>query len=317
MGDYFPPDKRASAISIFVLGLPLGVLFGSLVGGFVAEHFSWRAAFVAVGLPGIVVALLMMFTVKEPVRGAADGKEKLSEKTPSLLAVVRHLISRRSARHITAAFTLASFSHGGIYVFLPALLTRQYGLSISEAGMIYGLLAGVCTALGMLFGGFVNDKMGKRDRRWFAWFPAITLLLAPPLTILALMQGSALWMVAFLIVPFFLKSAYLPSSLASYHNLTEPRMRATTITIVFMFSNIIGSGAGPLFAGMVSDAFGKGSFPGSFAAVCHDASSAMAMCASSSAYGITIGIIVSTLIGLVAAFHFYMASRTIRADFVS
>lgn len=171
IGDYFPADRRASAIAVFVLGLPLGVMLGSFVGGQIAQHFGWRVAFFAVGLPGILIALLMKLTIKEPERGAADGKQKLCQETPSLLAVLKHLLSRRSARHITAAFTISSFSTGGIYVFLPAILIRQYGFSIGEAGLIYGSLAGIATALGMMFGGFVNDKMGKRDRRWFAWFP--------------------------------------------------------------------------------------------------------------------------------------------------
>jgi predicted MFS family arabinose efflux permease len=314
IGDYFPADKRASAISVFVLGLPLGVLLGSFVGGQIAQHFGWRIAFIAVGLPGILVALLMKLTIKEPERGAADGKEKLSQETPSLVAVLKHLWSRPSARHITAAFTIAAFSTGGIYVFLPALLIRQYGFTIGQAGLIYGSLAGIATAIGMLFGGYVNDKMGKRDRRWYGWFPAITLVVTPPLSILALMQSDATWMVAILIIPFLLKTAYLPSALASYHNMTEPRMRATTITIAFMFSNIVGAGGGPLFAGVLSDAFAKGAFPGSFESMCHQ--SGLGMCVSPEAYGVTIGVIACSMLGLWSALHFWLAAKTIRQDFL-
>jgi predicted MFS family arabinose efflux permease len=314
IGDYFPADKRASAISVFVLGLPLGVLLGSFAGGQIAQHFGWRIAFIAVGLPGILVALLMKLTIREPERGAADGKEKTSKETPTLVAVLKHLWSRPSCRHITAGFTIAAFSTGGIYVFLPALLIRQYGFTVGQAGLIYGSLAGIATAIGMLFGGYVNDKLGKRDRRWYGWFPAITLVVTPPLSILALMQSDATWMVAILIVPFLLKTAYLPSALASYHNMTEPRMRATTITIAFMFSNIVGAGGGPLFAGMMSDAFAKGSFPGSFASVCHQ--SGLGMCVSPEAYGVTIGVIACSMLGFWSALHFWLASKTIRQDFL-
>ncbi len=317
IGDYFPADKRASAISVFVLGLPFGVLLGSFVGGQIGQHFGWRIAFIAVGLPGLLIALLMKLTVKEPTRGGADGKEKLSQDTPSLLAVLRHLISRPAARHITAAFTIATFSTGGIYVFLPALLIRQYGFTIGQAGLVYGALAGVMTAFGMLLGGYVNDKLGKRDRRWFAWWPAVTLAVTPPLAIIALLQSDAAWMIGILLIPFLLKTAYLPSALASYHNMTEPRMRATTITIAFMFSNIVGSGGGPLFAGVVSDTFAKGTFPGSYDAVCQQATSAMAMCVSPDAYGITVGVIACSALGLWSAAHFYWASKTIRTDFLT
>jgi predicted MFS family arabinose efflux permease len=317
IGDYFPADKRATAISIFVLGLPGGVLFGAFIGGWVAEHWGWRIAFMAVGLPGLLVALLLKMTVKEPVRGGADGKAKQSQANPSLLAVLKHLIERPTARHITVGFTLASFSTAGLYVFLPAILIRQYGFSISEAGMIYGSLAGVCTAIGMLGGGLLSDRLGKRDRRWFAWIPVISLAVTPPFAIIALLQSEAIPMLILLLVPFVVKQAYLPATLASYHNMTEPRMRATTIVIAFMFSNIIGSGAGPLVAGMISDAFAKGTFWGSHAAMCTQGAQDIAMCATPEAYGITLGVIVVAATGLWGALHFWWASKTIRQDFVA
>jgi predicted MFS family arabinose efflux permease len=317
IGDYFPADRRATAISVFVMGLPLGVLFGSFAGGIVAEHFGWRVAFMAVGLPGLLVALLMKLTIKEPVRGGADGKEKESRANLSLLDVLKHLIKRPSARHLTAAFTLSSFSTGGLYVFLPSILIRQYGFSVSEAGLIYGSLAGVCTAIGMLVGGILSDRLGKRDRRWLMWIPTITLAISPPFAILALLQSSPAWMLTFLLVPFLVKQSYLPSALATYHNLSEPRMRATTITIAFMFSNILGTGFGPLFAGMISDDFAKGTFWGSHAAMCTGGMRSMAMCATPDAYGITIGVIAVSAVGLWASLHFYLASRTLRDDFVA
>jgi MFS family permease len=170
------------------------------------------------------------------------------------------------------------------------------------------------TAMGMVLGGYVNDKLGKRDRRWYGWWPALTLTIAVPMAILALLQNSAAWTIGLLLVPFLLKSAYLPSALASYHNMTEPRMRATTITIAFMFSNIIGAGGGPLFAGIISDTFANGAFPGSFATVCP--ANTLALCSAPDAYGVTVGIIISSLLGLWAALHFFLAAKTIRQDFL-
>jgi len=317
IGDYFPPDKRGSAISIFVLGLPLGILLGSVIGGYVAQLFSWRAALMVVGLPGIAIALLVKFTIKEPERGGADPVGTMKGDTPPLTAVLKHLIRRRSFLHVTAGFTISAFALAGIYVFLPALLMRRFDFSVGTSGLVYGLLAGLCAAIGVVVGGYMNDWLVKRDRRWFVWFPAVTFAITIPLMVLGLFQHYWHWMIGLLILPFILKSAYLPSTLAAYHNMVEPRMRATTITIVFMFSNIVGAGGGPFFAGVLSDWFTHGNFFASYHAICGSGEVTHNLCHSPEAYGVSVGVAVSSLLGLWAALHFYLAARTLRDDFVT
>ncbi len=317
IGDYFPPERRGSAISFFVLGLPLGIMLGSIIGGYVAQLYSWRVALMVVGLPGILVALLVKFTIKEPVRGGADRANTMIGDTPSLVAVVKHLFRRRSFLHIVAGFTISSFAMGGVYVFLPALLIRRFDFSVGASGLIYGMLGGACAAVGVLIGGYMNDILVKRDRRWFAWFPALIFLIAIPLMILGMLQHDWKWMIGLLIVPFILKSAYLPSTLASFHNMVEPRMRATTITIAFMLSNVVGAGGGPFFAGLLSDWFAKGSFYGSYQSICGSGEITHNLCRSADAYGVTIGVSVASLLGLWAALHYYLGARDIDKDFIS
>ncbi len=318
IGDYFPPEKRGSAISFFVLGLPLGIMLGSIIGGYVAQHFSWRVALMVVGLPGILVALLVKFTIKEPVRGGADRAGMVKGETPSLLAVFRHLLKRRSFIHVTAGFTISAFATGGVYVFLPALLIRRFDFSVGTSGLIYGMLGGACAAIGVMLGGYLNDKLVKRDRRWFVWFPALTLGVGIPMMVIGLLQHDWHWMLAMLnSCPFTLKSAYLPSTLAAYHNMVEPRMRATTITIAFMLSNVVGAGGGPFFAGILSDLFTEGTFFGSYQSICGSGDITHNLCHSPDAYGVSVGVAAASLLGLWAAVHYFLAARTIREDFVA
>lgn len=317
IGDYFPPERRGSAISFFVLGLPLGIMLGSIIGGYVAQLYSWRVALMVVGLPGILVALLVKFTIKEPVRGGADRANTMIGGTPPLTAVLKHLLRRRSFLHIVAGFMISSFALGGVYVFLPALLIRRFDFSVGTSGLIYGMLGGACAAVGVLIGGYMNDILVKRDRRWFAWFPALIFAIAIPLMIVGMLQHDWEWMIALLIVPFILKSAYLPSTLASFHNMVEPRMRATTITIAFMLSNVVGAGGGPYFAGLLSDLFATGNFYGSYQSICGSGEITHNLCRSSDAYGVTIGVSVASLLGLWAALHYYLGARNIEQDFIN
>jgi len=315
IGDYFPPHRRGMAIAVFALGVPLGTLVGSLVGGYVSALASWRLAFLTVGVAGLVVALLIKLTVAEPARGGAEGHGK-SADAPPLLATVRHLLGRPSFIHMATAFTLCALATGGIYVFLPTVMIRQFGLDVGTAGLIFGLLSGVGSSIGMLLGGYLTDRLSRRDRRWFAWFPGIVLAISPPMLVIGLAQPNWQAMIAWLIVPFILKLSYLPPALASFHNMTEPRMRATTISIVFIGSNVIGTGLGPLFAGMISDYFGGGGLPQLHAALCGPSNDALGMCVSLQAYGLNIGVALCCMIGWIAALFYFLAGRTIERDFV-
>ncbi len=317
IGDYFPPERRGSAISLFVLGLPLGIMLGSIIGGYVAEHYSWRVALLVVGIPGVIVALLVKFTVKEPVRGGADHANAMTGDTPPLTAVLKHLLKRSSFLHIVTGFMVSSFALGGVYVFLPALLIRRFDFSVGTSGLIYGMLGGGCAAIGVLIGGYMNDLLVKRDRRWFAWFPALILAVAIPLMILGLLQHDWKWMISLLVVPFALKSAFLPSTLASFHNMVEPRMRATTITIAFMLSNVVGAGGGPYFAGLLSDSFARGTFFGSYNSICGSYDITHNICSSADAYGVTVGVSFASLLGIWAALHYWLGARHIVRDFVT
>jgi predicted MFS family arabinose efflux permease len=316
IGDYVAPEKRGSAIGTFVLGNPLGIMLGSIVGGLVAQHFSWRAAFFVVGIPGLLLAILVKLTVREPKRGGADQIDVSKSETPSLMVTLKHLFSRPTYVHQTIGMTLAGITVTGVTAFLPALLIRRFDFPIAETGMIAGVLSGGVAALGTWAGGFLTDKLTKRDRRWFGWLPMIALGVSGPLFTLAIAQDDWRWLVAIMIAPFFLKAMHFAPVLSSYHNMTDPRMRATTVTISFIIANTLGAGGGPFIAGFLSDLFANGDFPGSYKAVCH-AGSTSSWCVSASAYGITIATMIGAMAGVWAALHVWLASLTVNKDFLT
>jgi predicted MFS family arabinose efflux permease len=316
IGDYVAPDKRGSAIGTFVLGNPLGILLGSVVGGLVAQHFSWRAAFFVVGIPGLLLAVLVKLTIREPKRGGADNIDVSKSQAPSLMATLKHLFSRATYIHQTIGMTLSGITVTAVTAFLPALLIRRFDFSLGKAGLIAGLLGGAVAALGTWTGGYLTDKLTKSDKRWFGWLPMIALGVSGPLFAIAIAQDDWTWLVGIMVIPFFFKAMHFAPVLASYHGMTDPRMRATTVTISFIIANTLGAGGGPFIAGFFSDLFATGDFPGSYKAVC-GAGSTSSWCVSASAYGVTAATMIGSMAGLWAALHFWLASLTVKKDFLT
>ena len=142
IADYFPANKRSTALGIYSLGIPFGIMFGLFAGGWINEVFGWRLAFFVVGIPGILLAFIFRFTVKEPIRGQAEGKVA-SEKQPSIYETVSYLIKKRSFRHLVFAAALAAFVGYGAITWLPSFFQRSYGMQTSDVGWYLGLILGL------------------------------------------------------------------------------------------------------------------------------------------------------------------------------
>ncbi|MBE7217903.1 MAG: MFS transporter, partial [Caulobacteraceae bacterium] len=172
IADYYPPRKRATALSVYSLGIPLGSLLGAVLGGLVAQRYGWRSAFFVVGLPGVVLAILAQFTLREPPRGhsetveaaerdpAGDALQDVGAQAPSLGAVLRRLLSKRSFLHLAAGATLASFAGYGVNAFAAPYYIRTFGLSLAQVGLLFGVIAGVGAGVGVLAGGAISDAAG-------------------------------------------------------------------------------------------------------------------------------------------------------------
>ena len=270
ISDYYEPKKRASALSIYSFGIPLGTMFGAVAGGWLAQEFSWRVAFVIVGLPGIILAALVKLLVKEPPRGHSEIKERpleaedvvlepakppfsLAAEFSEIWAVMKVLFGKWPVLHMMLGVTIASFGSYGSNAFVPPYFVRGFGLGLAQVGLVVGLIGGFSAGVGTLVGGFLTDWAGKRSAKWYALVPAIGLLIATPVYISAYLQPDWKTMALILLVPGIFHYTYLAPTFGVVQNSVEPRRRATATALLFFFLNLIALGGGPVFTGWLID----------------------------------------------------------------
>jgi predicted MFS family arabinose efflux permease len=245
IADSVSPERRSSAFSVLVLGISAGGLVASVIGGFVVQHYGWRAAFAAVGAPGLVVAALVRFTIAEPPRtGTSTTKAftafgRLIKSRPFLFCVIG------SAFHLMVAYGLAAFG--------VAFFVRVHSMSIGEAALLLGGAAAVAGAVGSLVGGAAGDILAKRDRRWLAWWPAATVLAATFIGVPAFLLPGPTAALAGVLAAVFANALYQPASYALVQGVADPRERASAAALMIFVQNLAGLGLGPLLAGLLSD----------------------------------------------------------------
>ncbi len=252
ISDYFPPEKRSTALSIYSAGLYIGVMIGFLSGGYLNQHLGWRTAFFVVGLPGIVFSLLFYATVKEPRRGATDTAAPASQP-PSFVQLLKVLYSSKTFVLLAAASALNVFCIYGLNNWAPSFLVRLHGMTMSQVGAILGLIYGVGGGLGSYGGGVLTDYFGKKDKSWYLKIPAYAILIGIPCAAGAIFLQSIPGTLICLGLSACLQSVYLGPSLAVAHSLVPASMRALTSAVFFLVINLVGLGFGPLVVGMLSD----------------------------------------------------------------
>ena len=253
ISDYYRPEQRATALSIYSSGIYVGILLGFLFGGVIAQAFGWRTAFMVVGLPGVLFALVLRFTLREPHRGHWENPATAHAPQPGFKQTVALLRDRPSFWYIALGSAFASYVAYGNGNFLPSFLIRTHGMSIAEVGTVLALVSGVSGALGTFLGGYLSDRYGLKDMRWYLWIPMLGIALAyiPYLNLLLTDDiNSGLALVFFALI---LNSFYLGPCIALSHALVEPGMRALTSAVLFFVLNMIGLGLGPFITGLVSD----------------------------------------------------------------
>jgi len=259
IGDYFPQSQRTTALALFGLALPLGGLGGMILGGMIVDAFGWRAAFLLLGIPGLLLAAILKMVVREPPRsdskegaGAAPSSRQPPEME-SLGHVLTFLARSKPARNVLLGVTLATMFTSPSITFLAPLMARGFDLSYSQIGLLLGLAQMGGIALSTFLGGILCDHLGKRDRRWYLWVPAGSLLLGAPLFALAYAQTAWPAFITLLFLASLTGAAYLPPSYAVLYTLVKPRWRATTAATVGVLMNLIGLSVGPILCGLAID----------------------------------------------------------------
>jgi predicted MFS family arabinose efflux permease len=252
ISDIFPPTERASALGFYSMGVSIGILFGFLAGGWLNEYFGWRVAFVVVGAPGILLAVILRMTLAEPVRGLHEQRADSSTAVP-LSQVLALLWSRRSFRHMAFAAALNAFAAYSTSNWTASFMIRSHGMGTGELGTWLALTMGLGGAVGVFCGGLIADRLARHDQRWYMWLPALTGFACVPFMALVYVAPGPYAALALGIVPGILFNVYLGNTIATTHGLVGLRMRALSSAILFLILNIIGLGLGPWTTGMLSD----------------------------------------------------------------
>lgn len=255
LADLYRADERATALGIYSLGIPFGIMFGLFAGGAIADAFGWRLAFFVVGIPGLILSLVLWLTVKEPPRGYADGYAATDapERAPSIPEVFGYLLTRPAFLHMAVGGGLTAFVGYGLITWAPTFFVRTHGMSLTEAGFWLGLVLGIPGGIGIVAGGWASDFFGGSDARWRLWVVAAALIVVVPIGAAAYLVPQ--WWLSLLLfcVPILLGNFYQGTTFAQTQSLAPVRMRAMAAAILLFLLNFIGFVFGPPAVGLLSD----------------------------------------------------------------
>ncbi len=290
IADSFPPARRARALAIFSLGVPIGLGLGAILGSWIASTFNWRTAFLTMGVAGLALAPIFKFVVRDPPRAAGVAAPTLT----TLIATFPAIARKRSFWLMAFAASLSSLCGYGLATWVASILIRSFGMSLMGAGQFLGSLLLVGGTIGVFMGGLLADRLGNRNRRWYAWLPAIAWLITGPLYAAGLMSENLVLVWALLLIPNALNILWLGPVTAAVQHLVEPQKRATASGGFLLINNLIGLGVGPLLIGTISDQ----------------------LRASHGADSLRIAALAVLVFYLVAAGLMYLASRSLERDWV-
>ncbi len=315
ISDYVPKERRSTALAFYSMGVPIGGLMGLILGGLVADAYGWRVAFLVAGAPGILFALLAIFTLPEPRKELARRTAKIHANSATFGETMAFLRGQKTFWYISFAAAVKAFIGFGHAPFTASFFLRNYPdqvqslastvgatvgynlQSIGFLGLALGLMSGIAGAAGSWLGGFIADKFAARDLRAQMVAPGVASLVTIPIFIAAMTIGSVPLALVLLTINGLLSSLWFGPVFGTAQSIVPPHMRATASAVLLFTINLIGLGLGPLAVGLLSDYFALGMDMGS-------------------GEGIRWALMVSATVGLVATYCFWRATLTIRQDHV-
>ncbi len=307
LGDLFPAAKRARAIAIFMLGLPLGIFLSNVLSGLIAKSYGWRMTFFVATVPGLLLALVVA-GMQEPVRGGADGVPVAKPGAPEgFLAPFVALMKIPTLRWLMLSGALQNFSIYAVNAFLPAYLMRWHKLPIAQVGLMAGLVLGATGLLSLVLTGLVADRLHRWRRDGRLLFSSFTIALHAPLfyVALALPQGDTTtfaWLVG---ASWLLFYTYYATVYASIHEVVPPTLRGSAMSLYFFWMYVLGGAFGTAILGSISDRAAKAAM---------SAAGATEMTEGFRATGLHDAFGIVPVIGVVLAVMLFVASRRISAD---
>lgn len=325
IGDYFRPKSRPQALAVYAMGITIGVVLANLFVGLAGNSMEWRDIFIVIGLGGIPIGLLLLFTVKEPPRGHSDPVGTVRIEPSSILVTLKELSGKPTFWHVTIGSALASFVGYGMGNFTVSFLSRSHGMAIPAAALNYMVPLGIGAAIGTWLSGFLIQRFSKRHPRVIVWLPAVAFALITPAYIAAFNAPSASLIFPFLMIANIGHYFYLAPMYAVGQGVVGSESRATAVAVLLFVVNIIGYGLGPLFVGILSDVAAGWSLSGAEGltmATCKSdlgsfSEAMQATCRQASADGLRIAITITILIFLWAGLHFLLAMRSYKKDMVA
>lgn len=291
IADYFPPERRGKALGGFMMAAMAGYVIGTVLGGQLAQAYGWRPAFLVVGIPGVLLAVIARLVLDEPRLSA--GVTVAATESEAFRDSYRALTAKPSFVGILIAMVLYFLIAYGAFAFIVPLMIRSYGITVGKAGAIFGMLSTVGAVIGNAVGGGLTDRLCQRDPSWAARFPAWGMIGAFVVYETAFLMPNLTALVVVLTIGGVFLSGPVPSMFAALHLVCGSKRRATSVAIIFFFANLLGLGLGPIIAGGLSDTFARSVGP---------------------ADGLRYAMMVVMVTFLPCGYYLFRAARTLKAD---
>ncbi|WP_198155845.1 spinster family MFS transporter [Herbaspirillum autotrophicum] len=258
ISDLFPPEKRSTAVGFFFLSNAIGAVLSIVIGGFVAAHYGWRAAMLIAGIPGLLLGVTLLLTVREPKRGAMEnaGAPPATRVAASLPQVFSYIVRNKSMLHLLAGVSLTTAGVATIGSWLPAFMMRFHGFDIKQAGFAVAMASGFCGAIGSVLGGMMSDRFAKTNPRRRMDISMGVCLVAALTGALAALVGSGVGAVAMMSLTQMIAFVVFPAAFAAMLGITSANMRGTVSASMQVCTNLLGYGIGPFMVGVFSDFYG-------------------------------------------------------------